>query len=64
MQNITDDDDRMIALIMDVGGHHTDLMYADPADPPCVRVARQVEQDYIHKWIQEFWSREEFVLWF
>jgi len=58
VQNITEDD-RMIALVIAVGGHHTDLMYSNPADPPSVRMARQIQRDYIHRWIGEFWNQEE-----
>ena len=49
----------MIALIMDVGGHHTDLMYSHPADPESVHVAREVQRDYIHRWIRDFGGEEE-----
>ena len=58
VQNITSDDS-MIALIMDVGGHHTDLMYSHPADPESVHVAREVQRDYIHRWIRDFGGEEE-----
>lgn len=57
VQNITNDNDRMIALIMDVGGHHTDLMFSNEADPPCVRGAREVERTYMRRWIDEFWTQ-------
>jgi hypothetical protein len=59
VQNITHNDDRMIAVIMDVGGHHTDLMYSNTLDPPCIRGARQIEQDYMRRWIHEFWTQQE-----
>jgi pimeloyl-ACP methyl ester carboxylesterase len=58
IQNITKTGG-MIALIMEYGGHHTDLMYDDPADPPSIRYARQVEKDYIELWIQEWNSAQK-----
>lgn len=58
VQNITGDD-RMIALILEAGGHHSDLMYGDPADPPSFRGAREVQRDYMRRWIQNFWSEQE-----
>lgn len=36
-----------IALIMEYGGHHTDLMYSSPANPPSITKARQIKKDYI-----------------
>lgn len=55
-QNISQGSDSMIALLIEYGGHHTDLMYASPADPPCVTEARVVERRYIQRWIDEFWT--------
>jgi hypothetical protein len=43
----------MVALIIEFGGHHTDLMYSDEKDPDCVTKARQVEKEYIAKWIEQ-----------
>lgn len=59
LQNITGDSDRMIAVIMEVGGHHTDLFYSDVADPPSVRGARAVQREYMERWIREFWTENE-----
>jgi hypothetical protein len=53
VQNIRDDSS-MIALIMEYGGHHTDLMYSDEADPPCITQARRIEAAYIARWIREW----------
>jgi len=51
VQNITTDGS-MIALIIEFGGHHTDLMYSDPLDPGCVVKAREIERLHIKKWIE------------
>jgi len=58
VQNLTDDSDSMIALIMEYGGHHTDLMYSHPNDPPCVSEARKIEASHIARWIDK-WRRDE-----
>lgn len=52
VQNITDQD--VIALVIEYGGHHTDLMYSHKLDPSCVRMARDIEKKYIAKWINEW----------
>ncbi|CAB9510327.1 Lysosomal Pro-X carboxypeptidase [Seminavis robusta] len=43
----------MIALIIEFGGHHTDLMYSNEKDPECVTKAREIEKQYIAKWIAQ-----------
>ena len=49
----------VIAVNMDLGGHHTDLMYSNVEfDPPCVTFARLVERDNIDSWIKFFWDSE------
>jgi pimeloyl-ACP methyl ester carboxylesterase len=48
VQNITDS---IIALLIEYGGHHTDLMYSDKDDPACVINARKIEKEHIAKWI-------------
>eukprot|EP00934_Nitzschia_sp_Nitz4_P008603 Nitzschia sp. Nitz4//scaffold32_size149145//4370//6466//NITZ4_002860-RA/size149145-augustus-gene-0.33-mRNA-1//1//CDS//3329548012//8593//frame0 len=52
VQNITNDD--VVAVIIEFGGHHTDLMYTHPLDPECVTEARQVEHAYISRWISQW----------
>jgi pimeloyl-ACP methyl ester carboxylesterase len=55
VQNITNNDS-MIALIMEYGGHHTDLMYSDVNDPPSIREARRIETFHVEKWVRDFWE--------
>lgn len=55
LQNITDND--VLALVIEYGGHHTDLMYSSPLDPECVKKARSIEKDYVTKWITDFYRR-------
>ena len=43
----------MVSLIIPEGAHHLDLRAADPKDPPSVTKARDIERQYIKKWIEE-----------
>jgi Serine carboxypeptidase S28 len=52
VQNISHTD--LVAVIMELGGHHTDLMYSNKADPPCIRQARLIEREAIDRWIDQF----------
>ena len=54
VQNITGTD--VIALIIPYGGHHTDLMYSSIQDPNCVTQARNIEEQYIVKWVAHWKS--------
>lgn len=57
VQNVTKND--VLAVVMELGGHHTDLMYTNStADPPCIREGRQVEQEAISRWINQFWDND------
>jgi hypothetical protein len=52
IQNITEND--VIALIIPFGGHHTDLMYKSESDPDCVTEGRQIEEEFIARWIRNW----------
>ena len=43
----------VVALVLPMGAHHLDLMFEDPADPPCVQEARLVEEAHIRQWIAD-----------
>ncbi|KAI9562235.1 hypothetical protein GHT06_013200 [Daphnia sinensis] len=43
--------DSLIAIIIPEGAHHLDLRAADPNDPPSVIKAREIEKQFISKWI-------------
>ncbi|CAK4635392.1 hypothetical protein LEN26_007089 [Aphanomyces euteiches] len=45
--------DSVIAIPIDQGGHHLDLMFSSPNDPVSVRRAREEEKREIRKWIRE-----------
>jgi len=53
VQNITTDGS-IIALTMDLGGHHLDLMFSSDDDPPCAALARDIEDEHITRWIAEW----------
>jgi hypothetical protein len=43
--------DSIVAIIIPEGAHHLDLRAADPNDPPSVVKAREIEKQFIGKWI-------------
>ena len=53
VQNITAHGS-VVALTMDLGGHHLDLMFRSDDDPPCAKLARDIEDEHITKWIAEW----------
>jgi hypothetical protein len=55
IQNISNSG--MIALLMEYGGHHTDLMYSSEKDPPCIKEARKIEEQLVRRWISEWWKQ-------
>lgn len=52
LQNITGAKD-LVAVIIPEGAHHLDLMFSHPSDPPSVKAAREFEEHFVAKWIQE-----------
>jgi len=42
------------AIYIEKGGHHLDLMFSHPSDPPCVINARNFELASIKDWIAQF----------
>ena len=57
VRNVTEDGG-IVALILDLGAHHLDLMYSDDRDPSCAREARLIEEVYIFSWIQEWRAKK------
>jgi len=52
VQNISADGSQ-IALVLDLGAHHLDLMFSDARSPPCFREARAIETRMIVQWCQQ-----------
>ena len=48
---LTNLSDTLIAVDIAQGAHHLDLFFSDPADPPSVIAARQVEVAAIRRWV-------------
>ena len=49
----TSADGSQIALTLDLGAHHLDLMFSDPRNPPCFAQARAIEEERIKLWCQQ-----------
>ncbi len=45
------DQENVIALLIDRGGHHVDLFSADENDPESVTEARTIEEEHIKRWL-------------
>ncbi len=43
--------DSLVAIIIPEGAHHIDLRGQDPNDPPSVVKARELEKQFIQKWL-------------
>jgi len=52
VQNVSADGSQ-IALTLDLGAHHLDLMFSDPRNPPCFAQARAIEEERIKLWCQQ-----------
>jgi len=52
------EDASMIALNLDLGAHHLDLMFSTKDDPDCAIMARNTEQEYIDAWIRQ-WNSDK-----
>ena len=51
MQSISDS---LVAVVISDGAHHLDLRAANPADPPDVIAARDLEMKHISQWIKDY----------
>ena len=45
-----------VSFLIHDGAHHLDLMFSHPDDPPSVRQARDLEREYMHRWVAS-WKR-------
>lgn len=43
----------VVALLIPGAAHHADMRFRRPTDPPALTRARNIERDYIRKWIRE-----------
>ena len=49
----------LVAITIEGGAHHLDLMFSHPDDPQSVRDARKEEQRHMERWIREAYARQE-----
>mmetsp|Transcript_8763 Transcript_8763/g.15060 ORF Transcript_8763/g.15060 Transcript_8763/m.15060 type:complete len:96 (+) Transcript_8763:458-745(+) len=49
----------LVAIVIENGAHHLDLMWSHPLDPPSVLEARLTEKRHMHKWVAEANARTE-----
>ena len=49
----------VVAVLLDQGAHHLDLMFPSDNDPPCAKMARDLEETHIRKWIKEAYANNE-----
>ncbi|TDH73443.1 hypothetical protein CCR75_006162 [Bremia lactucae] len=48
----------VVALSVEGGAHHLDLMFSNKLDTPSVLAVRKVEKQYMHNWVREFYERK------
>ena len=52
-------DGSAVALAIQLAGHHLDLFFPTPGDPPSVVAARKTERALIRRWCQEHYDSLE-----
>ncbi|ETI36211.1 hypothetical protein F443_17579 [Phytophthora nicotianae P1569] len=50
--------DSVVALSVEGGAHHLDLMFSNKLDTPSVLAVREAEKQHMHKWAREFYDRK------
>ena len=56
---LTNLSDSLVSYNLDLGGHHLDLFFPTPEDPPCAIQARDIEAANILKWIKQKHERNQ-----
>ncbi|KAJ8524063.1 hypothetical protein ON010_g17055 [Phytophthora cinnamomi] len=55
LQNFSDS---VVALSVEGGAHHLDLMFSNNLDTPSVLAVREAEKEHMHKWAREFYKHK------
>eukprot|EP00644_Phytophthora_capsici_P000990 jgi/Phyca11/509254/fgenesh2_kg.PHYCAscaffold_43_\ len=50
--------DSVIAVRIEGGAHHLDLMFSNPLDPEPLKRARATEKFHMHKWAKAFYAHK------
>ncbi|EGZ26325.1 hypothetical protein PHYSODRAFT_327243 [Phytophthora sojae] len=50
--------DSVVAVLIDGGAHHLDLMFSNPLDPEPVKAARAAEKQHMKRWADEFYAHK------
>eukprot|EP00644_Phytophthora_capsici_P000989 jgi/Phyca11/509252/fgenesh2_kg.PHYCAscaffold_43_\ len=53
--------DSVVALSVEGGAHHLDLMFSNKLDTPSVLAVREAEKQHMHKWAREFYQHKAVV---
>ncbi|RLN69835.1 hypothetical protein BBJ29_001463 [Phytophthora kernoviae] len=53
--------DSVVALTVEGGAHHLDLMFSNDLDTPSVLAVRKAEKEHMHKWAREFYEHKAAV---
>ncbi|KAI9999187.1 hypothetical protein PInf_004006 [Phytophthora infestans] len=53
--------DSVVALSVEGGAHHLDLMFSNELDTASVLAVREAEKQHMHKWAREFYERKAAV---
>ncbi|GMF11283.1 unnamed protein product [Phytophthora lilii] len=48
----------VVALSVEGGAHHLDLMFSNKLDTPSVLAVREAEKEHMHKWAREFYEHK------
>ncbi|RLN91103.1 hypothetical protein BBJ28_00006065 [Nothophytophthora sp. Chile5] len=54
--------DTVVAVHIDGGAHHLDLMFSNLLDPEPLKAARAIEKQHMWTWVREFYEHKEALL--
>ncbi|RLN48790.1 hypothetical protein BBJ28_00008791, partial [Nothophytophthora sp. Chile5] len=54
--------DSVVAVSVEGGAHHLDLMFSNELDTPSLKAARETEKQHLRKWAREFYEHKATLL--